>query len=180
MSVTGSSVRIMRLLFVHGAGGYDEDRPMAEHLAGEVGGDLLYPRLPDEDMSAAAWRAPLRGALDGLDADDLLVGHSFGASMPLQELAAAPVGPPRATLLAMPCWDVDGWEVPEYALAGPEPSTILSLHHCRDDAVVPFAHLGLHERCLPGARRTAHRTGGHQLEGVLELVAAELVPDARP
>lgn len=36
----------MRLLFVHGAGGYTDDLPLSEALSDGLGAELDYPRLP--------------------------------------------------------------------------------------------------------------------------------------
>ena len=68
------------LLFFHGAGGFDEDGPLASSLVAHLGADLVMPRLSDTDMSFVGWAAPIRSALAGLGPDDLVVGHSFGAS----------------------------------------------------------------------------------------------------
>lgn len=37
----------MVLLFLHGAGGYDEDRTLADAIAAELGQPVEYPRLGD-------------------------------------------------------------------------------------------------------------------------------------
>ncbi|MBP3044224.1 hypothetical protein KKR91_06355 [Arthrobacter jiangjiafuii] len=46
----------MGILFVHGAGGWAEDQPMADQLRTLSGQAVTMSRFPDEDMSAAAWR----------------------------------------------------------------------------------------------------------------------------
>lgn len=163
----------MRLLFLHGAGGYDDDRPLADGLGRALGVPVDLPRLPDEDMSLEAWAAPVRAGLTQLGADDLLVGHSFGATVLLHVLAERSWAVRRALLLAMPDWGPDGWDVAEYRFTGAEPGTALSLHHCRDDDVVPCAHLALHAARLPGAQVHEHPAGGHQLDGLAEVIATD-------
>ncbi|MET0196556.1 MAG: alpha/beta hydrolase [Rhodococcus fascians] len=154
------------LLFVHGAGGFLEDRSMADALAGASGVDVDMPEFSDEDMSFEAWARPLRARLESLDPSDILVAHSFGASVLLRVLAERQWGfHEPATLLAMPDWGVGGWDVPEYAFDGPEPTTSLALHHCRDDEVVPFEHLASNAALLPSARIVEHPSGGHQFHG---------------
>ncbi len=156
-----------RLLFLHGAGGYLEDRPMADRLAELLRAEVDLPELPDDDTSVAAWSEVIVRALDR--GPDHVIAHSFGASILLHVLAAHPV--PAATLLAAPDWSPAGWDVPDYAWPSEPPGVALTLHHCRDDDVVPFSHLALHAARLPGARVHEHPRGGHQFEGVLEEVA---------
>lgn len=160
-----------RLLFLHGAGGFDDDRVLAKEIAEALGADLVMPRLPDSDMSFQAWAAPIRSALADLGPSDALVAHSFGASILLQVLAEQDWGVPAATVLGMPDWSRAGWDVADYAYAGPEPTNALSLHHCRDDEVVPFDHLALHAARLPSAQVHEHPVGGHQFEGLARVIA---------
>ncbi|HVK43589.1 MAG TPA: hypothetical protein VM429_01660 [Micropruina sp.] len=152
----------MTLVFLHGAGGYVEDRPLAEGLAAGSATDLRYPELSDQDMSVAAWSAQIAEALGDLGADDRVVAHSFGASVLLLMLADGLELPGEVRMLAMPNWGPDGWDVAEYAFAGSEPSTPLVLQHCRDDEVVPFHHLALNAALLPAARVVVRDRGGHQ------------------
>ena len=152
----------MTLVFLHGAGGYVEDRPLAEGLAAESATDLRYPELSDQDMSVAAWSAQIAEALGDLGADDRVVAHSFGASVLLLMLADGLELPGEVRMLAMPNWGPDGWDVAEYAFGGSEPSTPLVLQHCRDDEVVPFDHLALNAALLPSARVVVRDRGGHQ------------------
>ena len=167
--------RTRRLLFVHGAGGYVEDRPLADALGVAVDADLVMPHLPDQDMSAAAWSAALRAEMGRLGRHDLMVGHSFGASILLGVLRE-PEWPPgrRVAWLAMPDWGPDGWDIPDYVLGGPQPHHLISLHHCRDDHVVPYSHLALNTSRLPTAQPLPHATGGHQFEGRVDEVATWL------
>lgn len=163
-----------QLLFLHGAGGFSEDGPLADALGAELGARVVLPRLPDDDMSYAAWAAVVRPHLDALEPHDVLVAHSFGASVLLRVLGEDGSSPERAALLAMPDWGPDGWDVAEYAYDGPPAGTVLTLHHCRDDEVVPFAHLSVHASRLPGARVVDHASGGHQFDGRVAELAADL------
>lgn len=158
------------LLFFHGAGGFDEDGPLASSLVEHLGADLVMPRLSDTDMSFVGWAAPIRSALAGLGPDDLVVGHSFGASILVRVLAERSWAVRRAVLLAMPNWGPEGWDVKDYAFEGPEPPQSLTLHHCLDDVVVPFSHLALNSRVLPAARVEAHTEGGHQFEHLASVL----------
>ncbi|MGB3370039.1 MAG: alpha/beta hydrolase [Rhodococcus sp. (in: high G+C Gram-positive bacteria)] len=164
-----------RLMFFHGAGGYVEDRVLADGLSEALGAALTMPQLPDEDMSYEAWAGPVRSYIRELDPEDIVVAHSFGASILLRVLAETTWDvPARATLLAMPDWGPDGWAVADYAFLGPEPEVALTLHHCRDDEIVDFAHLSLHAARLPSARLVEHPAGGHQFDGLVGAIAADV------
>ncbi|MCK8614705.1 alpha/beta hydrolase [Gordonia sp. C13] len=165
-----------RLLFAHGAGGFADDRPIADGLGKALGVPIDMPEFSSDDMSLRAWADPLRTRLSTMGADDLLVAHSFGASILLHVLAEPGyAGPRRAVLLAMPNWGPNGWGVEEYDFAGTPPSGVeLSLHHCVDDEEVPFGHLDLNAALLPDAQVHRHEVGGHQLVGQVEAVAADL------
>lgn len=165
----------MALLFLHGAGGYAEDRVLADAIAAELGQPLTYPRFPDDDMSFDHQASLVRSALDTARPDDLVAAHSFGASILLRVLAERErASPHRVVLLAMPDWSPQGWDVADYAFTGPAPGQEVSLHHCRDDAVVEFAHLALHAARLPRAGVHAYDSGGHQFDGLAGVIARDL------
>ncbi|UOG23315.1 alpha/beta hydrolase [Gordonia amicalis] len=163
------------LLFIHGAGGFTDDRPIAAGLGTALDVPVDMPEFSSDDMSLQAWADPLRAWLSTMDADDLLVAHSFGVSVLLHLLAEpAYAGPRRAVLLAMPNWGPDGWAMEEYDFAGPPPRhAALSLHHCVDDEEVPIGHLDLNASLLPDAQLHRHETGGHQFVGLVDDIAAD-------
>ena len=99
-----------RLLFIHGAGGDLDDRPLAEEFAETLGMTLDYPVIPPDDMSRAA---VIRPAVASLSASDVVIAHSFGASMLMQVLSDDPgIAVRAAVLLAMPDWSPAGWTSP--------------------------------------------------------------------
>ncbi|MBW9207535.1 alpha/beta hydrolase [Mumia sp. zg.B17] len=163
----------MRVLFVHGAGGYLEDQVMADALSDALDSPVDYPQLSDADMSVDAWAGPVRERLAALGPDDIVVGHSFGATILQWVLPERGWAPRRALLLATPDWSPDGWDVAQYVYDGAEPDMDTSLHHCRDDEVVPFEHLALGAVRMPSARVVEHPAGGHQFEGLAQAIAAE-------
>jgi predicted alpha/beta hydrolase family esterase len=164
----------MRLLFVHGAGGYIDDRAIVEGLRSSLQAPVEMPQLSAEDMSVEAWAVPVRRHLAQLGAEDVVVGHSFGATILQWVLSEGGWAPSRALLLAMPDWSPDGWDVADYVHHGPEPEQKVTLHHCRDDAEVPFDHLRLNAARLPSARVVEHVSGGHQFEGRAEALAEDV------
>lgn len=164
----------MRVLFVHGAGGYLEDQAMADALSGALDAPVDYPQMSDEDMSVEAWAGPVRERLAALGPDDVVIGHSFGATILRSVLPERAWTPRKALLLAMPDWSPAGWDVAEYVDAGTEPDMAVSLHHCRDDEVVPFEHLALNAVWMPSARAVEHPAGGHQFVGLAEALAEDV------
>jgi predicted alpha/beta hydrolase family esterase len=165
----------MALLFLHGAGGFDEDRPLADALGEELGEHVVYPEFSADDMAYEDQAPVTRAALDAIGSDDRVVAHSFGASILLRVLAEhdRPV-PRRVVLLAMPDWSPRGWDYAEYAFTATPPPQEISLHHCRDDEVVEFEHLALAAALLPAATVHAHATGGHQFDGRVVEIAADV------
>jgi len=144
---------------------------MAEGLGAALGVSVEYPRLSEENMSVEAWSKPMGCLVAALGPQDLVVAHSFAASILLHVLGAGDIAPTRAILLAMPNWGPSGWQVADYDYDGPEPATALALHHCRDDQVVPFEHLALNAAVLPSASVHEHSQGGHQFDALLATIA---------
>lgn len=167
----------MRLLFVHGAGGFLDDKVLATGLRERLQVAVEMPLIPDDDMSVEAWAAPVRSHLDALGPDDVVIGHSFGATILEWVLPEQEWAPRRALLLAMPDWTPDGWDVEQYVHRGAEPSMPVALHHCRDDEEVPFDHLALNAARMPSADVVEHPRGGHQFDGLVEVIAEAV---ARP
>lgn len=189
-----------RLFFIHGAGGYVEDGPLADALSAALGATLDMPEFSGDDMSIEAWAAPIREHLAGMEADDLVVAHSFGATVLVHVLAGADqTAPERVVLLAMPYWGPDGWDVPQYAFTDADTDTDadaytplpevrgaerraskgVALHHCVDDDVVPVEHLDLNAAVLPSATVHRHLAGGHQFDGLAGVLATDVLARER-
>ncbi len=175
-----------QILFVHGAGegAYAADAVLAQSLRRALGAgySLRYPQMPDEAAPAyGAWRSQIAQELAALDGPVTLVGHSLGASVLLKYLVEVQPAQPVAGLFltATPYWGAPDWEVDEYRLPDgfaawlPE-GLPLFLYHCRDDEIVPFAHLGLYAQQLPRATVRAIERGGHQLGEDLSVVAHDI------
>lgn len=160
----------MRTLFIHGAGGFDEDRP----LAAAFGAHASMPRMSDEDMSFESCAGTLRPALTELDDGDLVIAHSFGGSILLLMLTEDAWARFDVHMLAMPNWRPKGWAIADYEFAGPVPPQSITLHHCADDDVVPHSHLGLNSALLPHAPVASYSSGGHQFDGRHDELRAAL------
>ena len=180
----------IHLVCVQGAGegAYEEDAELVQRLHQALGDGfaVVYPRMPDEGNAPyERWKAQIDQHLAATSGEVILVGHSVGGSVLLKFLAEA--DPDErilgAFLLATPLWGGNGWrydgyeelELPPNAAdrlaAGPP----VFMYHCRDDEVVPFAHLGLFAKILPAVTTRALDTGGHQ--GATDL--APIVADIR-
>lgn len=189
------NTRVSQVLLIHGGGdgAFAADAVLAASLrdALGVGYALRYPQMPDEDQPEyAAWRSQITGELGAMEGAVFLVGHSLGGSVLLKYLAEGGVEQamaPRPSeptiaglfLLAAPYWGAPDWEVDEYALPEGFAARLSSglpvfLYHCRDDAVVPFAHLDRYAHHLPHATLRAIDQGGHQLDGHLSAVARDI------
>src|SRR5690349_17867839 len=106
------------VLFIQGGGGegtHDEwDNKLVDSLGRELGPqyEIRYPRMPNEaDPTYARWSAAIRKELVRLDEDALLVGHSVGATILINTVAADP--PERALkgifLVSAPFVGEGGW-----------------------------------------------------------------------
>ncbi|HWR85265.1 MAG TPA: alpha/beta fold hydrolase [Rhodoglobus sp.] len=160
-----------RVVFVHGAYGYEEDAQLATSLRQHLGAEFTIeaPRVPDEDPD-----------LTDVIGDEpvVLVGHSAGGFTLVEHIAKGLV---RAPVLALcliaspypggdPDWDIEGWDLPDDLSALPER---VFLYASPDDEVVPFAHRDLYAAAIPQAVvRTTE--GGHQLGDDLRVVADDI------
>jgi predicted alpha/beta hydrolase family esterase len=174
------------VLFVQGGGkgAHSEDAPLASSLERALGPkyDVRFPRMPGEaDPSLASWKEKLSSELSRIPTNAVLVGHSIGGSILLRYLSEEKVEKPIAGLflLAAPSWDEDRWNFDELKLPRDIAERLfliprLFFYHCRDDAVVPFAHLALHGARIPQAVTRAIVSGGHQFGNDLTRVAADI------
>ena len=179
----------LHIVFIQGAGtgAYDEDQRLAESLQEHLGPrfEVHYPRmLNEEDAPYEAWRQQIELELASLTDQVVVAGHSVGASVLIKWLSERQDDRPitGAFLIACPYWGGDGWRYEGYEelALGPgfaadlPPDMPISLYHCRDDEVVPYAHMALWARDLPQARIHTCDTGGHQVNNDLSAVAQDI------
>lgn len=175
-----------QVLFIQGGGkgAHVADAPLGAALRRELGAgyEVHFPRMHGEDdPSLEPWKQQIAEELAKLEGAVTLVGHSLGGAMLLRHLAEQVPPTPVAALLllAAPAWDGDKWAFDELQLPddlGDRLAGIprLLLYHCRDDEVVPVAHLALHGRRLPAAAMTTFEHGGHQFDNHLQAIAADI------
>jgi uncharacterized protein len=171
-----------QLLFIQGAGGYEEDKKLVASLRNELGTgyEVHYPRMPDDDPSYETWKEQIIKELSGLEGEVILVGHSFGASLLLKYLSEEKIEKSIVALflVASPYWGTKDWQA-EYVLeedfaARLSKNLQLFFYHSRDDDVVPFTHLELYKEKLPQATFLELDKGGHQFDNDLSEVARDI------
>jgi predicted alpha/beta hydrolase family esterase len=176
-------------LFIQGAGegAHATDKKLVASLRQLLGPayDIHYPVMPHEDdADYETWKVQIASELAPMHDPVLLLGHSVGASMLLKFLSEIAVERTIAGifLIATPFWGGAGWRydgftrlaLPEgFAAALPEGAPIF-LYHCRDDEIVPFAHLGLYAQRMPQATIRELDGRGHQLKNDLSEVAEDI------
>jgi predicted alpha/beta hydrolase family esterase len=96
--------RTRQILFIQGggAGVHGEwDDKLVESLRRELGGgyEVRYPRMPGEDdPSYARWSGAIRREMADLDDGSVVAGHSVGAAILVNALAAESVNRNEAPL----------------------------------------------------------------------------------
>lgn len=174
------------VLFVQGGGkgAHSEDAPLASSLQRALGPkyDVRFPRMPGEaDPKVEAWKEKISSELAQISSMVILVAHSVGGSIVLRYLSEEKVHKPIAGLylLAAPSWDEERWNFDDLKLRRDIAEKLASIprivfYHCRDDDVVPFAHLALHGARIPRAVTRAVNSGGHQFGNDLTAVATDI------
>jgi uncharacterized protein len=175
---------ITNVLFIQGAGGYDEDAKLAASLRTSLGDHyrIIYPRMPNENNPEyIPWKDKIAEEIAASDGPLVLAGHSFGASMILKYLTENPLEKPIMGVFAAstPYWDAANQDTQEYALVDNAAASFpqglpLFFYHARDDETVLFKHLALYTAQFPQATIREIDAGGHQLNNDLSLMAADI------
>ena len=172
------------IVFIQGGGdgAHDEDALLAGDLQRRLGDGFRvdFPPMPDEgNPDVVTWGPAIAAAISKAEPPVVLVGHSIGGFVLLEQLAAQPPVEVRAiALIAVPFpsgdadWTFDGFDLPDLSAALPRNAEVL-LYAAEDDDTVPFAHRDLWATAIPGsATRTVD--GGHQLANDLRVVADDI------
>jgi len=175
-----------QVLFILGGGddGYAADAKLASSLKAALGNDyeVSYPQLQsDESVSDFGWPEEIGKAINNIEGDVILVGHSLGASLLLKYLSETKVEKRISGifLLATPWWSGDEDWVQGLKLLDDFPSKLpgdipIFLYHSKDDEVAPFDHLSLYARKLPQASIHEIEEGGHQFNNDLKFLAKDI------
>jgi predicted alpha/beta hydrolase family esterase len=173
-------------LFIQGGGegAHAEDKLLANSLKRALGPnyDVRYPRMPDEsNPSIAVWGPKISSELSKISDQVILVAHSVGGSILLRHLANEKLGNSIGGLfvLAAPTWDDDQWNFDDLKLPSNMAEKLAAIpriffYHCRDDEIVPFAHLALYAAHIPQAIIRAISHGGHQFGHDLARIATDI------
>jgi uncharacterized protein len=176
----------IRTLFIQGGGkgAHAEDKLLADSLKRTLGPeyDVRYPRMPDEsNPSKEVWGQKISSELSKVSGKVILVAHSIGGSILLRYLSDEEFGNSIGGLfvLAAPTWDDSQWsfedlKLPRNIAEKLAPIPRIFFYHCRDDEVVPFAHLALHAAQIPRAITRAISHGGHQFGNDLARIAMDV------
>jgi len=177
-----------QVLFIQGAGQgtYAEwDNKLVDSLVKALGRDyeVRYPRMPNEaDPSYLIWKQALEKEFASLHDGAILIGHSVGATVLINAMAADPphFKPGGIFLVSGPFIGKGGWPSddiePKDELGADLPDGVpIHLYHGSDDEVVPIAHVELYARAIPQAiiRRLEGRD--HQLNDDLKEIAEDIM-----
>jgi uncharacterized protein len=175
------------IVFIQGGGegAYEVDRKLVANLqeALEVDYEVHYPRMPNEDEpDYARWKEHIHRIITALHGEIILVGHSVGGYILVKYLAQEhlPEKPIRGIcLIATPYpggddnWQFEGFDLPENFGQKLPTNARIYLYHSPDDQIVPFTHVEMYAKNIPGATVRETR-GGHQLNNDLSLVAQDI------
>jgi predicted alpha/beta hydrolase family esterase len=177
----------MQVLFVQGGGegAHDDwDIRLVDSLERALGPDyeIRYPKMPKEsDPSYIRWKEALATEFAGLKDGALLVGHSVGATILINAIAA---DPPKLALggvflIAAPFVGKGGWPSgdiePLEKLGAALPDGVpVYLYHGTDDATAPIAHVDLYAKAIPQAVIRRLKGRDHQLDDDLSEVARDI------
>ncbi len=178
-----------QVLFIQGAGqgAHEEDKELADELQELLGPEyeVRCPEMPDEKNAPyEQWKRAIEQELAKMKGPVILIGHSVGGSVLIKCMSEVKTDDRIVglALLATPFWGGDGWlyegyeklELAKGFAAKLPKSARLFLYQSTDDEIVPFAHLALYAQVLPGATVRELSKGGHQLNGVLPVVAKDI------
>ena len=174
------------VLFIQGGGdkGYEADAVLVESLSATLGGgyEMHYPLLQtNESVSDFGWPQQIGEAINKIDGDVILVGHSLGASLILKYLSEANISKKinGVFLLATPFWSgeeewVNGLKL-RNGFADRLPADVpVFFYHSKDDKEVPVGQLSLYAEKLPRANIREVKEGGHQFNNDLGFLALDI------
>jgi len=138
--------------------------------------------MPNEDDPAyVAWKATLEKEFATLDDDAILVGHSLGGTILVNDLAQSRSDRQFGAifLIAAPFVGEGGWASadinPPPDLGARLPRDVpVYIYHGLDDETAPPSHADLYARAIPQARVRRLARRDHQLNNDLSEIAATI------
>lgn len=167
-----------------GKGAHTEDELLVKSLERALGSEfnVRYPRMQGEsEPDFGAWKQQISSTLEMIRGEVILVGHSLGGSALLKYLAEGQFyqSVNGLFLLAAPSWDKNKWNFDDLKLPEDVSDRLAAIqsiffYQSRDDEIVPFQHLALHSARFPKATTRTLKSGGHQFDNDLVLVAEDI------
>jgi len=175
-----------QILFIQGGGegGYEADAKLVASLQTSMGSDyeIKYPEIKSEESAPDyGWIKQIGKRISETKGNVILVGHSFGASMILKYFSENSVNKKikGIFLIATPFWSgSEDWQSAlklQDNFADKLPGEVpIFFYHCQDDEEIPFSHFAQYKQKLTRAIFRVIKSGGHQLNNDLSLVAEDI------
>ena len=175
-----------QLLFIQGGGegGYEVDEKLVTSLKTHLakGYDIHYPEIrSDPSLPDFGWTEQIGLCISKIKNEIIIVAHSLGASMLLKYLSEHSACQDIAGifLIATPFWSgKEDWEtglkLKENFAENLPPQVPLYFYHSEDDEEIPIAHLYQYQQRLKSATFRILKSGGHQLNNGLTLMAKDI------
>ncbi|MES2622943.1 MAG: alpha/beta hydrolase [Patescibacteria group bacterium] len=177
----------MKILFIQGAGtnAYIEDKKLADNLQELLGPSytVIYPKMPHEEApDFEPWKTAIQEELNAVKNEEIiLVGHSLGGSVLVKFLSENKIDTTLSGvfIISAPFWGGDtDWQAEVFTPSADFPTMLPTVpfyfYQAKDDEIVPFAHLEMYKNKLPNSTVREIKTGGHQLDNDLSLIAADI------
>lgn len=175
-----------QILFIQGGDdkGYEADIKLAHSLKASLGKDydVIYPELHNEKKEGDfGWPRQIGDAIDQINTNLILVGHSLGASMILKYLSENNIDDKidGIFLLATPFWSGNEDWKSELKLnndfADKLPANIpISFYQCKDDDTVTIQQFQEYKQRVPHAVFHEIEKGGHQFDDDLAFLGDDI------
>ena len=178
-------MKVKQVLFIQGGGdgGHEADAKLAASLQTSLGNEyeIKYPEIQPDESPDFGWTQQIGKKISEIKGDVILVGHSFGASMILKYLSENSVDKKidGIFLIATPFWSGnEDWQSAlklQANFADKLPGEVpIFFYHCQDDEEIPFSHFAQYKQKLTRAIFRVIKSGGHQLNNDLTLVAKDI------
>jgi hypothetical protein len=118
----------------------------------------------------------IQGGGEGAHAEDKLLANSLKRALGSSYDVRYPRMPDEAnpSVEVWGQWNFDDLKLPRKIAEKLAPIPRIFFYHCRDDEIVPFAHLALHTAQIPQAITRAINHGGHQFGNDLAPIAMDI------
>jgi hypothetical protein len=161
------------LLLLHGASQYSRPNliekwlPVLDRLLGNEW-QIVLPEMPTPNApEAEAWLQKVAEAVDAIEGQVCLAGHSLGGSVLLQHTARSMPEQSHLFVAAAPFWcgDDENWQQESFKLTESDIESLmtrrLAFYHGTEDDIVPFSHLAEYQRVFPNARARSYEGMNH-------------------